>query len=177
MAMSPSPQLSPTVGGARLDQVNSGTPPPQPLSKRDKRRTQLIDRLHEITMQFNDNKDQYYRNQLQAIQIDTSLILHADPYKEDPLGDTGDEVQEMISKATGANPHTMAALAKGGIGSIAGKIYSEFANEVNNAMEARDAALTTHKVRTAAGLANMTLTLHSASMRGSLQSSITIMRS
>jgi len=147
MAMSPSPQLSPTMGaGQRIDRNNSATPPAQPLSKRDKRRSQLIDRLNEITQQFNNNKDQYYRNQLQAIQIDTGLILHADPYRDDPLSDFGDEIQEMICNATAQNPKAMLAIINGDVASIAGKMYSEFANEVNDAMENRDAALTMHKV-------------------------------
>jgi hypothetical protein len=147
MAMSPSPQLSPSMGTAqRLDRTRSDTPPAQPQSKRDKRRTQLLDRLNEITQHFNNNKDQYYRNQLQAIQIDTGLILHADPYRDDPLSDFGDEVQEMICNATNSNPAAMVAVLNRDISSIAGKIYSEFANEVNDAMERRDAFLTIHQV-------------------------------
>jgi hypothetical protein len=128
-------------GGKRID----GSPPPQPLSKRDKRRTQLLDRLSEITQHFQNNKDQFYRNQLQAIQIDTGLILHADPYRDNPLPDSGDEVQEMICKATNSNSKMMLAVVRGDIASIAGKLYSEFANEVNDAMERRDVALTKHQ--------------------------------
>jgi hypothetical protein len=148
MAMSPSPQLSPSMGGAqRPDGIRPDTPPTVPLSKRDKRRTQLLDRLNEITANFNNNKDQYYRNQLQAIQIDTGLILHADPYRDDPLSDFGEEVQEMICNATNSNPQAIRAILQKDVSSIAGKIYSEFANEVNNAVERRDAALTMHQVR------------------------------
>jgi Sds3-like len=147
MAMSPSPQISPSIGAAqRPDGIRSDTPPAVPLSKRDKRRTQLLDRLNEITTNFNNNKDQYYRNQLQAIQIDTGLILHADPYRDDPLSDFGDEVQEMICNANNSNPQAMMAILKKDVSSIAGKIYSEFANEVNDAMERRDSALTMHQV-------------------------------
>jgi hypothetical protein len=147
---SPSPQLSPTMGpGQRMDRHHSGTPPAQPLSKRDKRRTQLLDRLQEITQQFTNNKDQYYRQQLQAIQIDTGLILHADPYRDDPLNDFGEEIQEMVHKASSSNPQTMMAVINGDIGAIAGKIYSEFANDINDAMEYRDAALTMHQVSSA----------------------------
>ena len=147
MVMSPSPQLSPSMGAAqRADRNGDDTPPAQPLSKRDKRRTQLLDRLHEITQQFNQNKDLYYRNQLQAIQIDTGLILHADPYREDPLVDSGEEIQELIARATSNNPQAMMAVAKGEVSSLGGKIYAEFARDVNDAMEARDANLTMHQV-------------------------------
>jgi hypothetical protein len=146
MAMSPSPQLSPTMGaGQRFEGHHSGTPPAQPLSKRDKRRTQLLDRLSDITMQFNNNKDQYYRNQLQAIQLDTGLILHADPYRDNPLIDNADEIKELICNVSAYNPNAMAALSRGDINSIAGKLYSEFANDVNDAMERRDVALTMHQ--------------------------------
>jgi hypothetical protein len=144
---SPSPQLSPTIGaGQRVDRYHSGTPPAQPLSKRDKRRTQLLDRLQEITQQFTNHKDQYYRQQLQAIQVDTALVLYADPYRDEPLNDFGEEIQEMVHRASSSNSQTMLAVLHGDIAQIAGKIYSEFANDVNDAMEYRDAALTIHQV-------------------------------
>lgn len=96
-------------------------------------------------MQFNNNKDQYYRNQLQAIQLDTGLILHADPYRDNPLIDNADEIKELICNVSAYNPNAMAALSRGDINSIAGKLYSEFANDVNDAMERRDVALTMHQ--------------------------------
>jgi hypothetical protein len=147
MAMSISPQLSPTMGSShRIDRNHSNTPPAQPLSKRDKRRTQLLDRLHEVTVSFSTNKDQFYRQQLQAIQLDTNLILHANPYNDRPIPDRGDDIYDMVHEATGGNAHMMMSVANGDIKDITGKLYSEFASEVNDAMEARDAALTMHQV-------------------------------
>ena len=148
MAMSPSPVLSPSLGVAHaVDRVHPDTPPMPPLSKRDKRRTMVVDRLRGVTMLFNANKDNYYRQQLHAIQIDTALILHADPYRDNPITDLGDEIQELVHQETKANPQAMLAAVNGDVSSIAGKIYSEFANEVNDAMEVRDSALAEEQVR------------------------------
>jgi hypothetical protein len=142
---SPSPQLSPRVGASqRIERHHSASPPSQPVSKRDKRRNAVLDRITELTGQFNDNKDNYYRQQLYAIQIDTSLILHADPCKYEPLADTGDAIQDLIERANGGVP-SHPILTE--VNQIAGKVYSEFANEVNDAMERRDSALTVHEVR------------------------------
>jgi bifunctional N-acetylglucosamine-1-phosphate-uridyltransferase/glucosamine-1-phosphate-acetyltransferase GlmU-like protein len=107
----------------------------------------VVDRLRGVTMLFNANKDSYYRQQLHAIQIDTALILHADPYGDNPLTDLGDDIQELVHQETKANPQAMLAAVNGDVSSIAGKIYSEFANEVNDAMEVRDAALAEEQVR------------------------------
>jgi hypothetical protein len=141
MAMSPSPQLSPTIGGHRIDRTHSDTPP-QPISKRDKKRTQLLDRLEELSHQFSSNKDVYYRQQLQAIQVDTHLILQSDPYRDIPIADLGEEVLELIRAGSGNSNSSL----PGDIATAAGKIYAEFAAEVNDAMEERDAGMVKNQV-------------------------------
>lgn len=147
MAHSPSPRLSPTMTVLhRMERNQSTTPPPLPLSKRDKRRTQLSERLAEITAMFSANRDQHYREQLGAIQVDMNLIMHADPYSNVPLPDTGDEIAELVQGIAGGNSQFMMQAMNGGIASIAGKIYSDFAGEVNDAMEERDVAMTRHQV-------------------------------
>lgn len=139
--MSPSPQLSPTMGGHRIDRTHSDTPP-QPISKRDKKRTQLLDRLDELSHQFSSNKDVYYRQQLQAIQVDTHLILQSDPYRGIPIADLGEDILELIRASSGnAN-----AIMNGDIAAAAGKVYAEFATEVNDAMEERDAGMVRNQV-------------------------------
>lgn len=98
-------------------------------------------------MTFSANKDFHYRQQLQAIQVDTNLILRANPYEENPLPDGSDDIYDMVIKVTGPNSQVTNALNNGGdVSSIAGKLYSEFAIEVNDAMEERDAAMTSHQV-------------------------------
>lgn len=134
------------AGSHRMERNQSNTPPPLPLSKRDKRRTQLSERLAEITAMFSANRDQHYREQLGAIQVDMSLIMHADPYSNVPLPDTGDEIADLVQSVAGGNSQFMMQAMNGGVVSIAGKIYSDFAGEVNDAMEERDVAMTRHQV-------------------------------
>ncbi|PQE03296.1 deacetylase complex subunit protein [Rutstroemia sp. NJR-2017a BBW] len=137
MAMSPSPQMSPTLGG-RIDRQRSNSPPPHQQSKRDKRRSMLQDRLAEMHSSFAANRDLHYRDQLQGLQIDMNLIQEADVHGKLPLPDGKDVsplVQDAIRKVKAIAGHTPTR---------AGREYEAFAREINNAMEERDVALTTH---------------------------------
>jgi len=140
MAASQSPILSPVMDR------DDNAPPVQPLSKRDKRRTALIDRLNDITMQFSANKDQYYREQLGVVQQDIALILHAVPYVEDPTKESTVELLQVIHKLTRGDPRALQALKEGDIQGIGGKIYHEFQDEIQDAMERRDASLSAYAV-------------------------------
>lgn len=146
MAMSPS--QSPIMGSShrvdlRADRHHSNSPPQQQLSKRDKRRSMLADRLEEITKQFSQNRDVHYREQLQAIQIDMNLIMEADAHGKEQLINSGPEIDTLVQE-------NMKKISIKSVGPIppprAGKVYAEFSKEVNDAMEERDAALTLHKV-------------------------------
>ncbi|OBT66363.1 hypothetical protein VE03_04826 [Pseudogymnoascus sp. 23342-1-I1] len=138
MAASQSPILSPVMDR------DDNAPPVQPLSKRDKRRTALIDRLNDITMQFSANKDQYYREQLSVVQQDIALILHAIPYVEDPTKESTIELLAVIQKITRGDPRALQSLKEGDIQGIGGRIYHEFRDEIQDAMETRDAALSAY---------------------------------
>lgn len=146
MAMSPS--QSPIMGPSnrvdpRADRHHSNSPPQQQLSKRDKRRSMLADRLEEITKQFSQNRDVHYREQLQAIQIDMSLIMEADAHGKEQLVNSGPEIDTLVQE-------NMKKISMKSVGLIppprAGKVYAEFSKEVNDAMEERDTSLTLHKV-------------------------------
>jgi len=140
MAMSPSPQLSPIMGGPhRVERHRTNSPPP--VSKRDKRRTMLADRLEDLTSKFSQNRDVHYREQLQAIQIDMNLIMEADAHGSSLLKNHPDEIDALVlenintvKRAIGVPPPR------------AGRLYAAFAKEVNDAMEERDSALVVHKV-------------------------------
>ncbi|ATZ49665.1 hypothetical protein BCIN_05g00850 [Botrytis cinerea B05.10] len=138
MAMSPSPQMSPTTFGKQVEKQRSNSPPPHQLSKRDKRRSAMQDKLHEMTVSFASNRDHHYRDQLKGLQIDMNLIQEADVHGKYALPD-GNEVEPLvvdgIKKVKGIAGHHPSA---------AGKEYESFAREINNAMEERDVALTTH---------------------------------
>lgn len=142
--MSPSPNNSPVMGGSNklIDRHHTNSPPQQ-ISKRDKRRNMLSERLEDITKQFSQNRDMHYREQLQAIQIDMNLIMEADAHGMEMLKNQPDEIDDLVleninrggRKALGPIPPPRA-----------GRIYADFAQEVNDAMEERDATLTAHQV-------------------------------
>ncbi|KFY14921.1 hypothetical protein V492_02322 [Pseudogymnoascus sp. VKM F-4246] len=138
MAASQSPILSPVMDR------DDNAPPVQPLSKRDKRRTALIDRLNDITMQFSANKDQYYREQLGVVQQDIALILHAIPYVEDPTRESTVELLSVIHKLTRGDPRALQSIKEGDLQGVGGRIYHEFQDEIQDAMERRDAALSSY---------------------------------
>ncbi|KAL2069946.1 hypothetical protein VTL71DRAFT_14626 [Oculimacula yallundae] len=145
MAMSPSPQLSPTMGASHRNEPHPSNSPPlqqQQLSKRDKKRTVLSDRLQDITMSFSANRDQHYRAQLQSIQVDSNLIGEADVHSRQPLPDSAEEIDELVRINVQKTMRTN-ILADPPL--RAGRIYSDFAKEVNDAMEERDSAMTVLK--------------------------------
>ncbi|KAF1977560.1 hypothetical protein BU23DRAFT_527063 [Bimuria novae-zelandiae CBS 107.79] len=118
----------------------AGSPQPQ-VSKRDKRRNMLADKLSEMMASFSDNRDSHYRAQLAALQADINLILKADPYSNKPLDDSGEEAAELITSIMGSNvPNGPSA----GTDYVAqcGKYYGRFVDSVNDAIEDRDRDLT-----------------------------------
>ncbi|KAF2465453.1 uncharacterized protein BDR25DRAFT_239236 [Lindgomyces ingoldianus] len=120
---------------------HSATSPQPMVSKRDKRRTMLADKLSEMMASFSDNRDSHYRAQLAALQADLNLILKADPYANKPLEDGGEEAAELISQIMGSN---LPAAPSAGTDYIAqvGKHYARFVEAVNDSLEERDFNLT-----------------------------------
>jgi hypothetical protein len=102
----------------------------------------LADRLEEITKQFSQNRDIHYREQLQAIQIDMNLIMEADVHGKEMLKSQPDEIDTLVLENVKAIRKTLGPVPP----PRAGRMYADFAKEVNDAMEERDTALTTHKV-------------------------------
>jgi hypothetical protein len=102
----------------------------------------LADRLEEITKQFSQNRDIHYREQLQAIQIDMNLIMEADVHGREMLKSQPDEIDALVLENVKAIRKTLGPVPP----PRAGRMYADFAKEVNDAMEERDTALTTHKV-------------------------------
>jgi hypothetical protein len=121
-------------------QTNS---PPQQVSKRDKRRIMLAERLEDLTKQFSRDRDLHYREQLQAIQIDMNLIMEANAHGKEMLKNQPEEIDALVLESIKGG-------ARKSLGPIpplrAGRIYADFAKEVNDAMEERDATLTAHQV-------------------------------
>ncbi|KAI5802779.1 Sds3-like-domain-containing protein [Pyronema domesticum] len=152
---SPSPpSLSPTTPhpGAHLLQHSQ-----QPQSKRDKRRNALSDRLSQLTKSFHNptnprTRDQHYRSQITALQVDMQLVIGADVSGRDMrlLDDSAEAVQrstETVLQNLGLRSTDV------GTEGTSGRWYAEFIQKVNNEMEERDAQLTllnnAHRIKAA----------------------------
>ncbi|KAI4139131.1 MAG: hypothetical protein LQ341_004340 [Variospora aurantia] len=140
------PSLQPPASlsaGGRSSHPHHLSPTPPPLSKRDKRRNAMMDRLQEISSNFAENRDYHYRRQLQELQCDLNLITRAEPYRNQPLEEVVDDANDDTSVSaagtrggqygptTGANERQPKV----------GKWGRRFIEEVNYAMEDRDAQL------------------------------------
>lgn len=112
----------------------------------------MENRLAEISSSFAENRDHLYRKQLQALQGDMNYIQAARLYDNVPLDDIGEEGHEEISTSAAAstagslrnahqahlNGHTRLEVPY-----KTGPQTAEFIQEINDAMEQRDADLTT----------------------------------
>ncbi|PNS15030.1 MICOS complex subunit mic60 [Sphaceloma murrayae] len=124
----------------------SPSPPLTQMTKREKRRKNIVEKLQDMIQTFSRDQTQHYRAQLQAIQVDMTLILRADPYENTPLEDSPQHIEELIEALTGGNiPGGKAA--KEDFYSLAGKRYFEYCQEINKAQEKRDADLAMLKAR------------------------------
>ncbi|KAL8666094.1 MAG: hypothetical protein Q9168_007570 [Polycauliona sp. 1 TL-2023] len=123
----------------------SHTPPPPPptLSKRDKRRNAMIERLRDLEDGFAGNRDLYYRQQLQVLQRDVNTITCAAPYENQPLDELDDIIDADENVPTNGNRghHPGGLMANGERQPKAGKWARGFTEQVNNAMEDRDTQL------------------------------------
>ncbi|KAK5632514.1 hypothetical protein RRF57_008228 [Xylaria bambusicola] len=119
--------------------------PPSAQSKRDKKRQVLSDRLSALSEQFNREKDRHYREELQKIQVDVSLVSRVDPYADRPLDQIDRERREReLSQATnGANNNSGASHRS--LLEMAGPTFQEWIHEVEDLLETRDYDMTAQK--------------------------------
>ncbi|KAJ5760491.1 hypothetical protein N7520_007647 [Penicillium odoratum] len=135
MAYSPPP--SPGTGpayGSLLSRGRSTSPSGAagPISKRDKRRSALQERLHDLTATFSQNRDGQFRQQLHSLQCDMTLINNASPYDDSPLPDSSEDVARLIEETVGGGKFAKE------MASLSGTWYAKFVQEVNNIKETRD---------------------------------------
>jgi len=155
MAHSPTPKSATLPGMANTGRVNthyhlSPTPPQHhPLNKRDKRRIAMVDRLTEISNNFAENRDAIYRKRLQSYQADITFINNANLYDNKPLDDFGDDPAANTSPALsgqGSVRSTQQGIFNGHMRIDqpleTGKHAARFVQEVNDALEQKDADLT-----------------------------------
>ncbi|KAK4569432.1 hypothetical protein LTR86_003195 [Recurvomyces mirabilis] len=133
----PHPPMSPSPP-PHANYPNTTTTQP---TKRDLRRTRIADRLQNMIDTFSTHQHAHYRAQLQAVQVDMTLVLRADPYDGQPLMDSGEDVGALVEGMLGAGSIGDEGAQRDYL-ALAGKRYGEFAGEVNDELEKRDADLT-----------------------------------
>lgn len=134
----PSPGTGPANHGGLHSRGRSTSPTGTasgPVSKRDKRRSALQDRLQDLTTTFSQNRDAQFRQQLHSLQCDMTLINNSDPYQPGPLPDSSDEIAQLIEQTVGGGKFAKE------MASLSGTWYSKYVQEVNNVKEQRDADL------------------------------------
>lgn len=129
-----------------LDPSPSPPPQSQPLTKRDVRRQRINDKLGGMIKSFDSNQQMHYQAQMRAVQVDMNLVLRADLHAAASTGedgalleDGGDEIRKMVEEASVALPDDEAMQRD--YWNLAGSRYREFAREVNDCVEQRDADL------------------------------------
>jgi hypothetical protein len=124
----------------------TASPPPPVISKRDKRRNMLSDRLQQMMDQFGYNLRPHYEGQTNALQVDMMLIMRENPYQNQPLDEDNEAIRRKISDITSAR--TMGdSVTEAAFQHDVGREYSSFVNQVNTAMEEKDTNLALLAVR------------------------------
>ena len=105
----------------------------------------MQDRLNDIITNFAGNRDVYYRTQLQEYHTDINYITHASLYDNKLLPDQNDEVSEHTTvNGTGSHRHGLTnGVAKAEPIQKLGRHAAKFIQDVNDAVEQRDADLVT----------------------------------
>ncbi|KAK2745574.1 hypothetical protein FQN57_003699 [Myotisia sp. PD_48] len=130
--MTPGPAISHTSAG-----LHPSTPPPGqfPLSKRDKRRNALQDRVNELKEAFGSNRDFHFRQRIHELQNEMALISNAQLYDDWPISDAPEDVSRQIQQLAASGQIASETL-------ISGRWYSNFIQEINRTKEERDSELT-----------------------------------
>lgn len=115
---------------------------PTLLSKRDKKRQMLIDRLAALGDKFGLDRDRAYREQLQKIQVDTNLVMRVDAHAERPLDALDDEHLQLSRANSEANNHPGPRTLL----EMAGPRFQDWIVNVQDLVEERDYYLTKYTV-------------------------------
>lgn len=113
-------------------------PPARTESKRERKRQLLQDRLFQMTESFTRGRDNAYREQLQKIQLDTTLIMRVNPYSDRPLETLEDQ---QIAPLQNTDPSTAKTLLE-----MAGPRFKEWMQDIEDLLEERDYEITKHQV-------------------------------
>lgn len=97
----------------------------------------MEERLNDIISTFAEHRDAFYRKQLQAFQVDIDFIRNVSLYGNAPLEEFEEEPPEEDTASVAASNHGSAR------GARLGANAATFVEQINNAIEQRDADLTT----------------------------------
>ena len=103
----------------------------------------LTERLANLSEKFSKERDQAFREQLQRIQIDTSLVMRVDPYLDRPL-DNFEEDQLKLQQLSGGDAEN--STGPRSVLEVCGPKFSQWMEKVQDLVEQRDYALTKFKV-------------------------------
>lgn len=116
-----------------------GAAPARTESKRERKRQLLQDRIQQLSDSFSRGRDNVYREQLQKIQLDTTLMMRVDPYADRPLDAIADDESDIPLQNTDAE--TAKTLLN-----MAGPRFREWKQDIEDLMEERDYEINKQKV-------------------------------
>lgn len=120
----------------------TGNASPTLLSKRDKKRQMLADRLAALSEKLGRDRDQTYREQLQRIQVDTQLVMKLDAHAERPL----DALDAELLSVSRANSEADSHPGQRTLLEMAGPRFQDWIVQVQDIVEERDYHLTKYTV-------------------------------
>lgn len=155
MAYSPSPSMAKGGGSTHFNRTMAASPPP--LNKREKRKMAFEERFNEIGQTFARNRNNQYWAQNHSVQAALTYITKQDSYRDRPLDDWPADIRDSVDAIINNNVHR-----KGNLEAAprAAQFAASYAEEINRAMETRDAQLTEVVVSLALGAAMSLLLLN-----------------
>ena len=151
MAYSPSP-----VAVVSQNAFNNSSRSPrlyQNLTKREKRKAFMEDRFAQISQEFNDNREAYYRKQLHTFQLNTDFIRNSNLYANKPLDELiEDPTEDLSASAAASTQGSVRTLNPNGNTRVEmpwrhGVSAARYSREIDDVLEQRDADLTMVAVR------------------------------
>jgi hypothetical protein len=122
--------------------IERRSPPAASQSKRDRKRQALMERLASMNERFQRDRDLTYRDQLQKVQFDTTLIQRFDPYDPDALDMLAKLQQELQTHQGQPVNHETSR----NVLDMAGINFTNFMEDVEDLIAIRDFQLTQSKV-------------------------------
>lgn len=125
--------------------VNGGSPPAnKPPSKKLKRDQMITDRLNSLSDEAARNPDPRFRELLQRIQVDSSLVQSFDMRADRPL-DELEEEQIKIRLQNSTHNHSMSRGPQTLL-EMCGPRFEDFALHIQDLLEEKDYAIAKSKV-------------------------------